>query len=406
MYRGVGFSSGGAPLHQRRRPTLVREFGILTCMSSNPLRPRLRRFRAAIACRLVCICIAATARSQTPEAPANADQQEAQTRAALFRDTTFANCGDSGAYYLGPFVADQKMGLGCSGHADGSSGHDCWFVVEVDTDPANPAPFAATPDKALEGGYQWAITVDVLKIRERYRLDGVWQPWGAFRSQRSQMIVGGLFERGGEWFAADMRQMGLQTSRLVSTPFNFMNLWQLVTHAGTAVGEAHGVLRPTRFDELLAAVTRPSCADIDSSTAPVQSVHHSLNDTYARTIEIVQENKSKGAPDALGNMFSPIRALRQLDVCYSISHAPQDPPHVYRKCEKTGEVVRVPGDLDVPPDFWVRYLERCNQTSGAGLEVKLKGLAHDDGRKRFIHCGDATTLDVVRKGLIEAGVRE
>jgi hypothetical protein len=91
-------------------------------------------------------------------------------------------------------------------------------------------------------------------------------------------------------------------------------------------------------------------------------------------LQIAKENESKGIPDVFNDRIgSPIRGLRSFDVCYSITHKPGDAPGVDRQCEKTEEVVMVPGDLDVPPDFWGNYRSRCDQTKGLRLEVALNG---------------------------------
>ena len=94
-----------------------------------------------------------------------------------------------------------------------------------------------------------------------------------------------------------------------------------------------------------------------------------------------------------------------MPVCYSITHQPGDPPNVNRKCDETGEVVRVPGDLAVPPDFGQSYERQCKE-QGPGIEVKLKGARPDDGRKRYIHCGEIFLLGALRKQLINLGVED
>jgi hypothetical protein len=347
----------------------------------------------------------AAAWSQTTKAPpTETDQKEAQTKAELLGNRGFAKCGSGNSYYSGPFIIDKKMGLGCIGHADGSSGHDCQMVLEMDTDTTDPTPFAAKPDMPLRDGYQWAITFDASKTRDRYKLDGIWQAWGRPRNQQNLVIIAVLFKRSGEWFASDMRMSGPEASLAGSFPPTIGSMLGVYTRAVGNLGEMQGILRPTPFDELLGTITKPSCTDIQSATVPIRSSApgHSLRDTYARTIEIAKENASNGIPDALNAPISPIKGLRTLDVCYSITHAAKDPPKVYRQCEKTGEVVRVPGDLDVPPGFWASYRQRCDQSPA--LEVALKGAGRNDGRKRFIDCTDAMFLAATRKSLLAVGV--
>ena len=131
---------------------------------------------------------------------------------------------------------------------------------------------------------------------------------------------------------------------------------------------------------------------------------HSINDTYAQLSKTVDLNQASGTRDDVGSTGW----LPRLNVCYSITHDPADPPHVIRKCEQTGETVRVPGDLIVPTGFWERsspdyFANRCKK--GNKLEVKVKGAAND-GKKRFITCTDAFVLSGTRTVLLDEGVHK
>ena len=326
-------------------------------------------------------------------------------RADAFRDKAFVKCGDGGSYYSGPFLIDKGMLLAGAAALDKDKG---MMVVQMDTEEPNPV--CARPEKRLQDGYQWVVTFNASRIRDRYRLDGVWQPWGTFRNQQYLVVIAALFKRNGEWFASDMRKMGLAVSFLVSAPPNFGSWWELGTRAVGSQGEAEGVLRPTQFNTLLDTIKQPSCADVFAGTVPVKPLApgHSITDTYARTIEIVKENASKGIPDALTPHINPHPGrewLAPVPVCYSITHGVADPPGVNRKCDPTGELVRVPGDLDVPSDFWESYDRRCKNIhmQGPGLEIKLKDSGHDDHRKRFISCTEIFLLGALRKQLIDLG---
>jgi len=387
-----------------------RSSGTVQCTSSSLPRPGFRKRGASFAFSLACFCIAAAAWSQktpqSPPLPTDADQREAQARAELFRDRAFTKCGDGDSYYSGPFLINNKAGCNLS---DAGAVHDCQMVVQME----NPARVFARPDGPVQGGYQWAVTFDASRVRDRYRINGAWQPWGKFQSPQPPVVIASLLMTNGEWFGSDMRISGLEVSLAASAALNRPNLGTLlgvVNRALSNLGEMESALRPTPFDEFLRSISKPPCADNDSGTVSlrVRAPSHSLDDTYARTVEIVKENESKGIPDALApaiQVHPGPQWLRPIPVCYAITHKAGDPPQINRQCEPTGEVVRLPGDLAVPPDFWQSYDRRCKEMhmQGPGLEVKLKDPKPDDGRKRYIHCGDAFDLGALREQLIELG---
>ncbi len=129
---------------------------------------------------------------------------------------------------------------------------------------------------------------------------------------------------------------------------------------------------------------------------------HSIDDTFPRFVEIVQENKSKGLRDSL----SDTGWLTPFPVCYSVTRAV--PPLVGPpKCDPTGESVRVPGDLLVGPEFWddsrrLFYVRQCNQERG-GLQVELRN-GTNDGKKRFVTCMTAAQLSARRQILSQYGL--
>jgi len=160
---------------------------------------------------------------------------------------------------------------------------------------------------------------------------------------------------------------------------------------------------------------KPSCTDILKTPPPPPSAPgHSLNDTYKRTIEILQDNKNKGITDSVAlllNRGAPPQGGRgrgagggsfgPLPVCYSISDA--------RKCDPSGETVVVPGDLKTPHGFWddsspTNYFKLCGRTNGIRLEVILTDHP-PDGRQRYMSCPDLSWLKVRRTQLLELGVK-
>ena len=122
---------------------------------------------------------------------------------------------------------------------------------------------------------------------------------------------------------------------------------------------------------------------------------HSLTDTYARTVEIINENARKGIPDRVqqGN-------FQNAHVCYSISATGQ--------CQQdTGEIVNTPGDLAEPLDWAaVSRLGYCGPNRlGVGEAVVLKNPVPNDGKKRFLRCIDASRLAQFYNDLVQLGVK-
>jgi hypothetical protein len=145
-----------------------------------------------------------------------------------------------------------------------------------------------------------------------------------------------------------------------------------------------------------------ACSDLLNNAPHRQdatAAGHSLQDSYQRTMQITQQNRSKGIVDPLDRVYN---SLPPRPVCSSIT--PGRPP----QCIPTGEVVRVPGDLNMPPAFWDRsspswYYVTCGGPSrNLGLEIKLNG--QTDDRKRYIDCITATFLADRRQMMVDAGV--
>jgi hypothetical protein len=123
---------------------------------------------------------------------------------------------------------------------------------------------------------------------------------------------------------------------------------------------------------------------------PHGSPRHSVDDTFARTLAIVNQNAAAGVPDALA---PALKLFKPLPVCYSIT----------ARCEQTGEVVRVPGDLDVAPDFWSTLGRHCGPMAHAyEIQVSVKG-SPAGGRKRYIDCATALELANRRERLLRYG---
>jgi len=126
---------------------------------------------------------------------------------------------------------------------------------------------------------------------------------------------------------------------------------------------------------------------------PHGSPGHSVDETFARMVAIVNQNASAGVPDALAPW---LRYLTPLPVCYAIT----------TRCQATGEVVRVPGDLDVAPDFWRTLGRHCGPMAHAyEIQVAVKG-SPPGGRKRYIDCLTAFELANRRKRLLRYGASQ
>jgi hypothetical protein len=331
---------------------------------------------------------------------ANQDKKEAAKRAAAFQQQLFPKCDE--AYYSGPFLVDNRMGLGCNFLVNQAS-QNCQMAVRVET--TGDQPIKAQPDGPSRDGYEWEIYFDASGIRTTYRIDGNWRPWGdSAMPSNHRVIIGALYKRGDDWYARDMRMTGLAYARLTDPLTVFGSI---LANANT--GENIRAALPTQFDSLLNTLEKPSCAEIRGVIAP----GHSLSDTYSRTMEIIRENKSKSIRDSLAEM-SPQGPQRQggrgggggslfrpLPVCYSISDS--------RKCDATGETVVFPGDLKMPPGFWNKaspnnYFRLCAPTNGVRLEVTLTEPSSNG--KRYMACADLSWLEVRRQQLIELGVKQ
>jgi len=141
-----------------------------------------------------------------------------------------------------------------------------------------------------------------------------------------------------------------------------------------------------------AGVRSAAAASATQGAAPVSSLPaaHAADDTFARMVSIVNRNMAAGVTDPLAPY---LRRFTPLPVCYSIT----------TRCLPAGEVVRVPGDLDVAPDFWDTLGRRCGPMAHAyQIEVSVKG-SPKRGRREYIDCSTAFELASRRKTLLRYG---
>ena len=135
-------------------------------------------------------------------------------------------------------------------------------------------------------------------------------------------------------------------------------------------------------------------------SASVQETHasappptHSLSDTYERTMQIIDEHARNGIPDRVHANLIPFAYA-----CSAITGTGQ--------CQRTGEVVRVPGDLAEPLNWdLVSQMGYCANRLAIGVAVVLKNPAQNDGKKRFLRCSDAVRLGQFFKYLVQLGVK-
>jgi hypothetical protein len=124
---------------------------------------------------------------------------------------------------------------------------------------------------------------------------------------------------------------------------------------------------------------------------------HLITDTYSQTMEKIKDNASRGKRDSYLKPFAGL--IPELKVCYSI---------VDNKCQETGEVVRLPGDLEMPEGFWdmsspnkFGACARHGDTAGSkSTEVRLT--EQKDDKKRYLFCDSIWELSGLRDLLIES----
>jgi hypothetical protein len=178
--------------------------------------------------------------------------------------------------------------------------------------------------------------------------------------------------------------------------------WQHVV-AGKGIDTHEGWALPGTFPDSINDTHPVQRQPMQSQSRlrPNDATGHSLDDTYARTLEIMNDNARKGIRDAIGSTGW----LTPFEVCYSVKQEVIDATHIRRICDKTGEVVRVPGDLAVKPAFWDTYAQSCKAIRMGELEVKLSSPSPNDGRKRLLSCTSLFLLGARRKALTEEGLR-
>jgi hypothetical protein len=127
-----------------------------------------------------------------------------------------------------------------------------------------------------------------------------------------------------------------------------------------------------------------------SSSPPI----HSLGDTAESTLEIIDENARHNVPDRLRAGDLPFAY-----VCSAIVGTGQ--------CQRTGEVVKVPGDLAVPLDWdLISQPGYCANRLKIGEEIVLKKPLRNDGKTRFMRCTDAMRLAKFYLYLVQLGVKQ
>ncbi len=161
------------------------------------------------------------------------------------------------------------------------------------------------------------------------------------------------------------------------------------------------------FDEygIVNASLSPSSAgaepgtDRDTAAQPASGppAAHLITDTYSQTMEKIKASASRGNRDSY---FALAGLIPEFKVCSAI---------IDNKCQETGEVVRLPGDLAMPEDFW-----HASSPSGfgacgrhgrkgpdpPGTEVKLAD--QKDDKKRYLNCTQIWILSGLRQSLTES----
>jgi hypothetical protein len=330
------------------------------------------------------MCISSRASGQDLVSPS-----EVELHTKLVREKAFTQCGNTS--YLGilglPVLSCMNWGKLFSDAPAPRKATICQAVThyrlasgsEAKFYPAKKDPTAAESANGVEwSGY---LTVEFDISQTRHIADGVWGPWE-------------------EW----IDNSGPRVSRV-------LHFWKKNGVWSDEVGPDLFKL-PIPINKMITG--KPSCADITNAEVhngfaaptniPVRAVSHgatghSLSDNYARAVQLIDDNKVKGIIDAIGS----VGWLQQIDVCYSITQT-QEGGSVNRKCDKTGETVRVPGDIEASPAFWTTLGPRCKEANMGGVEVKLNP-ASGDGRKRFIACGNAFVLSAERDQMIAKGIK-
>jgi hypothetical protein len=317
---------------------------------------------AATACGLLALASMATGQNVA------VTDDEVKTQARQILDKAFTNCenadyfGAPGRYFFGLMSAPVlacSMGNVFQNGTPPPQAKQCQIVIEY-----KDATFLW--DKTLSpadllNGMQWNgfIKMNYAASRGRHLADGDWSLWGDWLDKpNSSSYLFRFWKKKGVWseeVGPDLVKLPISIGRLVreKPPCN--------------------VLIPPneRLKNLL-----------DKSKAGM------VADAPGRSINI---------RDAIGSTA--------FEVCYSIKQVVIDAGHTRRICDKTGEVIRVPGDLAVPPAFWETYAQSCKAAGMGELEVTLTSPSPDDGRKRFISCTSAFILGANRKQLIERGLR-
>ena len=136
-----------------------------------------------------------------------------------------------------------------------------------------------------------------------------------------------------------------------------------------------------------------SPADSRLNSVPSSPLVHTLDDTYERTLQVANQNAHNNLSDSF-----PVNYIPTAYVCFGITPTGQ--------CQRTGEIVRVPGDLAKPLDWdsASRY-DHCVGRIAVGDEVVLKNPAPNDVRKRYLRCTDAVRLAQFYQRMVQLGIK-
>lgn len=120
---------------------------------------------------------------------------------------------------------------------------------------------------------------------------------------------------------------------------------------------------------------------------------HSLDEPYQRTVAIAAENNRRHIPDPI-----PLEYIPLAYACDALTPTGQ--------CRRTGELVRVPGDLAQPLDWdALNAPTYCVGRLAIGIPVVLKNPSRPDGGHRVLRCSDAMRLARFYDNLRRLGIR-
>jgi hypothetical protein len=344
-------------------------------LSSIRLALNARHFGFAISCSLL-VCVSTLVAQNTA---VSSDEVRAQARQLL--DWAFTKCGDR--YYRG--VIDNST---CWNRPGGPGSRErpnvCRRYWEYDGLDPNPIAVPVPISRADQlNGLEWVGSITLTFEAEHTRdvFNGRWGPWGPWKAQGTWVLGTGPY------VINFRKEKGVWTSDLRYTPG--------LVHMLTVDNE--DLKGPLPCADLLnkdphteAPPTPPPPVQTSSSTG------HLISDTYSQTMEKIKDNKSKGISDPYLSFLGPLSGFK---VCSAI---------IDNKCQETGEVVRLPGDLAVPEGFWdsssPNAFGACNR-HGKRIpdppSIVIKLTDQKDDKKRYLNCTQINILSARRQLLVE-----